>query len=172
MLGLGRETTARVLASGLAGAPVRTAAATLYDADRVAALRDRPEATVALVRRTSPEGLPVARPDPRRAGPEGPWRASLVTAACFAILAREHGGVPLVATVRPYVLSCHDVVGVEWTRTAERGRHASKATMRLTAARTWQEELAGTLLRTPPGHPLLAWQCPLLPNHPRRTRTR
>ena len=128
-----------------------------------------------MVRRVCPDGLLVARLDPRRTGPEGPWRASLITAACLGILARGDGagsgGLPLVATVSGYVVSCHDVVGVEWARTRERDRHASWATLRLTSPGDWHQELAATVLRTPPGHPLLAWQCPLLPNHPRRTVT-
>jgi len=58
-----RETTARVLASGLVGEPVVTPAAGLWHAELVDALRERPEATVDLVRRVCPDGLLVARLD-------------------------------------------------------------------------------------------------------------
>ena len=170
MLGLGRDTAQRVLASGLVGEPVVTSSAKLYELSRVDDLLRRPEVTVAHVRRACPEGIMVGRLDPRRTRPEGPWRASWVVQAMIRHLAESWGRVPLVVTVGSFVLSCHDTMGCEAVGSPgpEKGSYAR---LRLHEPGTWSRHFEGTLLVTPPGHPLLFWACAAIPSI-RRTRPR
>lgn len=168
LLGLGRDTTARVLASGLAGEPVVTSTAKLFERSRVEELRVRPEVTVAHVRRACPEGILVGRLDPRRTGPEGPWRAAWVGQAMIRILAQSLGRFPLVVTVGSFVLSCHDIVGCSATNPPGAGK-GGYMQLDLREPGDWSRHFEERLLVTPPGHPLLFWACRAMPPI-RRTR--
>jgi hypothetical protein len=169
MLDLGRETASRVLAAGLAGEPVETPAAHLYDADRVAALRARP-----VVDDTTPlpaacaNGVLVARIDPRvPPGPpelaRGPWRLSFGRWAALTVLINQHAMMPLVMTVGGFVLGGADVVG-----SAGAPEDRRLTLLRTRPAGDWFAAFDQHVLRTPPGFPLLFWRCRLCPPLPPR----
>lgn len=161
VLGLGQEATRRVLAAGLAGAPVPYGRALEYDAEAVGALRRRP---VILPSTVLPEqcadGLLVARLDPRRSPTDidrlltGPWRLSVARSAVLSVLL-SRGPVPIVGTVAGYVLAAADVVG---TQADDRGHLVVRP------PGGWFEAFRGHRLPTPPGDPLLFWRCSLCPS--------
>ena len=166
MLELGRETTNRVLASGLAGPPVVTGAAHLYNGRRVQELAERPvvDETTELPPMCA-EGVLVARVDPRSGATDGagPWRIAAGRLAVIACLLQLQGSLPLVVTVGGFVLCGSDVTGYEGVRSNPR-----LTRLRMSERGEWYDAFDLRAVRTEPGNPLLLWRCRLAPPIPRR----
>lgn len=111
-IGVSERSARRVLAAGLAGDPVVTPAAHLYDADTVDRLAARPHLSWPELREACPHGLFVAR----RAGDvedlAGDWPISPWVTSWMSILVDRHGSVPLVGAVAGFVTVGADIVRV------------------------------------------------------------
>ncbi|GAA1775494.1 hypothetical protein GCM10009795_021820 [Nocardioides hankookensis] len=111
------------LDAGLAGEPVRTRAATLYEAARVAELAARPLVAMGAVYRACPYGLLVDRRVTLGGSAVGSsveevsdvdlglWRAFDIAASI-----RHHGPFPYVATICGFVVRGGDIVEVRHIR--------------------------------------------------------
>lgn len=118
--GLGGRQARRVLDCGLAGPPLPTSAALLYDRDRVIELAGRPELDGATADAATPGGLFVARRDVDVLAPEGEQRATLrggwgfspLAALIVRVRVAQHGHVPLVATVGGFVVTGANILEV------------------------------------------------------------
>jgi hypothetical protein len=153
--GLARPRADRVLTSGLAGEPVRTAAAHLFDADRVRGLARRPVVDGMELGARFAGGVFVARrdldlragEDERRAQVASGWDFSLWVALMLDILVRESGWVPLVATTCGFVTVGGDIVGVAREPTTRAG------TLTVRRPGAWFEPLRAARVATGPGAP-------------------
>jgi len=165
LAGLGGRQARRVLACGLAGPPVATRAALLYDADRVAELAGRPEISDATADAATPGGLFVARrdvdvlapEDQQRGSLQGGWGFSPVAAVLVRIRVEQHGHVPLVATVGGFVAAGAEILEV---LVSPEGYH-----LVLQEAGPWFATFRGRRFATGPGRPWvlrdrLGWQHP------------
>jgi hypothetical protein len=120
-LGLSRGQGQRVLAAGLAGDPIRTRSALLYDERQVRALVERPTISWPEVHELCAAGVFVSRRviDPTRSpaeqiealssgwGSVSPW--SWWELGCQI---RAHGSIAFVATVAGFVVCGGDIVGL------------------------------------------------------------
>lgn len=152
--GVGARSAERVLATGLAGEPVRTRSALLYDEERVRRLAERPVLPGRALAEHCPQGLFVARRDL----PPGLTRQD--QERCFAA---GWGGVSVwvvlrlqleIARVgpRPFVACTGGFVtfGAEITRV---GGDRGSVTFELSAPGPWFGAFEGSRLRTGPGRP-------------------
>ncbi len=118
-IGLTRRQSCRVLAAGLAGAPIRTSSAVLYERHRVRELADRPVAGSTQVAEACPSGVFIARRDvdasrseaERRAALQPAWAFSPLTAVLIRAKVEQDGSLPLVATVSGFVTTGADLMG-------------------------------------------------------------
>ena len=127
-VGLGREEVRRLLLSGFAGPPVRTAGALLFDQQRVRELAAWPALPESVVDELCPFGLFVGRiPRDRRldmttewsmlAGcVNGGWRLSPLDRILMSARIERYVAMPFVATLCGYVALGGDVVGLEAER--------------------------------------------------------
>lgn len=152
-----REHARLVLGAGLAGEPVRTSAALLYDAAAVHALAERPPVTARELARVCPRGLLVARLS-RQTSVEvrAPWAETAavvavqpcmppMTAALAGARLRARDGHPWIATLCGYVVLCAEARGL----VAERDR----IRFDLSEPGEWADALAGRPLPTRRGRP-------------------
>ena len=110
-VGLSRRHARRVLASGLAGSPLITSAATLFDRALVEELVSRPLCRVDHVDTVCPRGLFIARRDvdvretreEQCRTLESGWGLSWLTAAVLGMRVERDGPFPFVATVAGFV---------------------------------------------------------------------
>jgi hypothetical protein len=150
--GLTRRQARRVLDTGLAGSPHRTAGSHLYDADRVVGFAARPWLTETEVDLLFPRELFIARRDIDVSAPEdvqlsavrdnwdlSPWSRVLLRVRCA-----EHGFVPLVVTVGGFV-----VLGAEITDVFVAAPR--RAVLALRAPGDWFEPVRGIRLSSGPG---------------------
>ena len=143
--GVGRRVATGVLAAGLAGRPIITPAAHLYDSERVQDLLTWPVLDDDAVKTACPHGLFLARRpllapvDPLGSSIADGWDLSVFTAIRMRVLLIErHGFLPLVVTVGGFVVATAeitDVVGTsrcytlvlreagEWAAAFHRRRH-------------------------------------------------
>lgn len=149
--GVSRRAALRVLASGLAGEPVRTRSAVLYDDGRVAELAARPSLDWPDAEQWSPGGFFVSRRDfpatSSRAdqvaalsgdwGSVCPWEWLVVQ-----LQVNQHGSFPFVATVGGLVVLGADIVEV---------RGLSKVV--LADPGPWFDDVAECWFPTGPGRP-------------------
>lgn len=167
ILGLGRETTHRLLRAGFAGAPVHAGGAgraMLYRRSAVEELRDLPP--------VEPDALPehgivVGRLNPRSGRHiAGPWGMGFGLYLGLLTLRNQYGGTaPFVATLGGLVFAGGEIEGVDDPADRVPGdRRDRRVMLRLGEPGPWYgESCAFRWLRTPAGHPLLFWQCPLVP---------
>ena len=153
-----REHARLVLRAGLAGPPVRTSAALLYDEARVVALATRPRVTAEEVEELCPRGLYVARlPRAAEVDVTAPWAHRVeavaarplmptMTAALIDAQIRAPGRFPWVATLCGFVLLCADARGL-------RERPSGTVRFDLVPPDLWAIGLEGRLLATRPGRP-------------------
>ena len=141
--GMGR----RVLASGLAGEPIRTAGRTWFDADRVADLADWRDADLGLLESPCSDAFLLLRGRPD-AGPLD-WaelgNAGLVAAAELSIALRRHGYLPCVVTTCGYVVGGADV-------TSLRRETPSTIRLELRPAGRWFSAFHRSVLHTTAGN--------------------
>jgi hypothetical protein len=118
--GLTRNRSRRLLASGMAGEPVATAGALLYEAERISELAARPVVSEERLMGACPGVLFVARRDLPLSAPcveplavlAGGWPISSATALYLDLWIERHGYVPLVATICGFVAAGAEIVGV------------------------------------------------------------
>jgi hypothetical protein len=136
----------QVFAAGLAGAPLDTTTATLYDEDTVTRLAARPVLTDEQLTGACPFGLFVAR-----AAPEV-WRFAPTSSVWINTRIERHGALPFVTTVCGFV-----VKGAEITRTVPVRGGGYQLELRDPA--DWFEQLRDHRLLTGRGRPwvLLGW---------------
>jgi hypothetical protein len=151
-----REHARLVLRAGLAGEPIRTRSALLYDAEAVRALAERPRVTGDELE-AFPTGLFVARLSrDTRVDVRAPWtetsdavsiRPAMPTlTAALTGVRMQVWGLPWVATLCGYVVFCAEA----------RGFLAAKpgsVRFDLHEPGEWAAALAGRLLATRPGRP-------------------
>jgi hypothetical protein len=123
-VGLNRTRARQVLAAGLAGEPVKTPSALLYDAARVQALVERPVVTLKDVVTLDLHAILVARGqvDPCLSRLEQvralsvAWQINPIVRLSLSMRVEKFGPVPFVATVRGFV-----AFGAELTAFSPRG---------------------------------------------------
>lgn len=119
-LPLSRRQARRVLDAGLAGDPVRTRTAHLYDLAAVTALTRRPEVERDVIVSLLPPGIWVARrlvdarlpAGEQRAALADGWRLGLGRLGFLLFECDHRGFVPLVATVGGFVVAGAEIRGV------------------------------------------------------------
>jgi hypothetical protein len=127
-IGMPRRQARLALGAGLAGEPIRTRAATLYDDEQVDELLNRPLVARGAVFRECPRGLFLDRRvdavDDLRLGPLLRWgpllRLGPLGGALLGLSIRDEGPLPYVATVCGFVVLGGEIVAV---RPAEADRH-------------------------------------------------
>ena len=153
--GLSRTTSRRVLAAGLAGEPLRTSAATLYDAGRVRSLLDRPVVELDVLPILGDRAVleirvaPGSDPDDRvRIG-----NAGALVRVHLRLLAAHHGFLPTLYTCCGFVLE-----GAEVTDAFGLSHHQTHLQVRPPGA--WFASFSGTRLRSGPGNAWRLWTRP------------
>jgi len=146
---VGRESTRRILASGLAGPGQATRASLLYEHELVAALRAWPLVEPSQLDDAVRGGVFVARLSGDLGGvaqaARGPWRISPWLRARISITQERQGFVPLVATI---------------------GRQPGRTcTFTLADPGSWFAGIEGHRFPTGPGASWRWWQPPA-PKHP------
>lgn len=150
--GIARGPARRLLAAGLAGTPVVTGAATLFEKERVQALIERPSVEADRLPPPADRVLLELRVRPGTGPAE--W-ATLANAGCLASLrlrdaVRRHGLVPLVATCHSFVLGGADV-RTAWTATR------STVALDLRGPGAWFAAFDGRRLYSPAGNCWHLW---------------
>ncbi|GAB4004327.1 hypothetical protein [Nocardioides ultimimeridianus] len=154
--GLSLSASQHLLATGIAGEPIRTAAATLYDSSAIEELASRPALSRDETRELFPDGAVVARLPRGRivaAGSEWPDTAEVLSGPwpippgpSVALLARFWTGrtVPLLLTVSGTVLS-----GATATQFAPSARRSGEfdASFALETPGRWLGRARGRMLR-------------------------
>ena len=152
-----REHARLVLRAGLAGQPVPTSAALLYDEGLVAELARRPAVTAEELAVRCPRGLYVGRlPRETRIEVAAPWgdREALVrvrpnmppmSAALLSVRLTVGDGLPWVATLCGYVVLCADALGLH--------EEGDTVVFDLVEPGGWAAGLEGRRLVTRPGRP-------------------
>jgi hypothetical protein len=160
-IGVSSRGARRVLGSGLAGEPVRTRSAVLYDEERVQALVERPTLGFPDLVDHCPEGVFVARRqvDARLTRAEqlvhlsGGWGAvSTWRWVAMAHQIRQHGSLPFVATVSGFVVLGADVKGL-----------LGFSELVLGPSGPWFDAVADCRIPTGPGRPWVLHLGPLAP---------
>ena len=158
--GLCRRQARRVLASGLAGAPLRTRSSLLFDADRVRDLVAWPVADAAAVDAACPWGIFISRRQvdvgaeaaDQLASVREDWPLNQLTRVFLGLRIRRHGYFPFVATVSGYVALGAEIVGGSLRR--------GNAVFDLQEPGEWFEVLRGRQFPSGPGRPwvIRGWQ--------------
>ncbi len=160
-IGLGRRHADRVLASGLAGEPVRTRSAVLYEAERVRDLAGRRTVGYRELMDRCRAGFFVARRDvdvrltreEQLARLRGGWGEVSPWAWLGVRLQIERqGSLPFLATVSGFVVLGADIIGLH-----------SQSELVLGPAGGWYDEVAGCRFPTGPGRPWVLHLGPLSP---------
>jgi hypothetical protein len=157
-VGLNRSRARQVLAAGLAGEPIRTSSALLYDAATVQALVERPVVTWRDVAAMDLHTLFVARGevDPSLSRPEQvralseAWRFELFVDVELAWRVERFGPVAFVATVCGFV-----VFGAELSRFRPRTLARAGA---LSEPGPWFGAFRDMRFPTGPGRPWVLWE--------------
>lgn len=141
-LGIGRESTRKALHGGLAGPPVVTSWAHLWDRDRLRALPNRPRVEVDDLAPELDRGIFVARMGNTAIAPAGPWSTSLWLRILWELTIKEQGFVPLVVTLGGFVVDGANIIAVhESERLAgqrgEAGHFGQRTTFTLDAPGAW-----------------------------------
>ena len=160
--GLARRHADRLLGCGLAGDPVVTPAATLYDERRVRELASRSVVDPREILPACPWGLLVGRRPvdvrlDRRDQLDSvrdDWRLGWLPASELRIRIRQHGHQPLVVTVAGHVALGADIVGIG-ERRDESGDHV--AVLDLRDPGSCFEVFRDRRLPTGPGRPWVHW---------------
>ena len=159
--GVGSRGARRVLESGLAGEPVRTRAAVLYDVARVQALAERPTLGLWDLVDRCPGGFFMARrPMDVRLSPaeqlgdlsHGWGEVSRWRWVAMAHQVRRQGSIPLIVTVSGFVVLGADIVGLR-----------GFSELVLGPAGTWFDAVAGSRVPMGPGRPWVLHLGPLAP---------
>ena len=180
-LGISRRSARLVLASGLAGQPLRTRGALLYDATRVRDLVAAPEVERALQRVRWP-GLLVVRlgaatpldlaasQAAQFAAVAGPWQLSPWLRARLGLAVRQHGRAAFVATVGTFVALGADIVGTHVrgattgggpdVGSSEQEPDRAGAMLELSPPSDWFDGFRGRRLPTGGGGPWRYWSLP------------
>lgn len=176
-LGMDRETARRALVAGVAGEPLRTRGAHLYETsrvDRVIEDADRPIGPVSAAcadgvfvgrlsrRRPTPEddwrgwrGADLTAPcSEQRAAASGWWRMSAITAVVLKLRVEASDFVPFVGAVSGLAMLGAEIVDIHTE--AVLGR-PDRTRFELRAAGAWFEALAGRRLDGPTGSPWYQW---------------
>lgn len=153
--GFSRAMSRRLLATGLAGDPVRTSSATLYDAARVRDLLDRP--SVDVDRLPSPCDRVMLESRVAADSTADDWarigNAGAVVRVHLQLLVERHGLVPAVHTCCGFVLGGSDVVGAL-------GLPDNHAYLQVRPPGAWFESFAGRRLHSTAGNPWRLWVQP------------
>lgn len=150
---LSRTMSRRVLASGLAGQPVRTSAVSLYDATRVRSLLERPFVDVGRL----PHPCGRALLDVRVAATADPadWvrigNAGAVVRVHLRLLAEQHGFVPTVYTCCGFVLGGGEVTGAL-------ALPGTRSLLQVGQPGDWFSSFAGRRLQSGAGNPWRLWE--------------
>ena len=160
--GLARRHANRVLASGLAGDPVVTPAATFYDEERVHELASRSVVDPREILPACPWGLLIGRRSvdvrldrqDQLDSVRDDWSLGWLLTSQLRIRIRQHGHQPLVVTVAGHVALGADIVGIG-ERLGESGEHV--AVMDLRDPGSWFEAFRDRRLPTGPGRPWVHW---------------
>jgi hypothetical protein len=152
--GIGGRQARRVLSAGLAGVPVVTPGAVLYDLALVEALRLRPQIDEEHVDTACPWGLFIARREIQVGAPTAEqlaalspgWAFSPWTSVWLRSRIERHGHVPAVATVGGFV-----TIGAEIVET--RGDGAGAYALIVRGPGSWFDAFRGHRLPTGPGRP-------------------
>lgn len=153
--GLARPRAERVLTSGLAGEPVRTAAVHLFEAERVRRLAQRPVVDGMELGGRFAGGVFVARRDLDLRVDEHERRSEVATGWDFSIwvyvmldsLVRQHGWMPLVATTCGFVTVGGEITG------AARDPATRAGTLTIRPPGDWFEPVRAARVVTGPGAP-------------------
>jgi hypothetical protein len=148
-LGIGPRQARQVLDAGLAGDPLRTSAALLFESERVESLVRRPVLPWAEVDEVCPSGLFVARrsADDLRDG----WTLPLHARIAVVLVAQADGQLPMVATTGGFVTGGAGIVDTHGEGTA-RGRRDT-CRLDLVEPASWFESFHERRLPTGPGRP-------------------
>ncbi|QBR92127.1 hypothetical protein [Nocardioides euryhalodurans] len=174
-LGIARRAAERLLAAGLAGEPVVTSSAALYEAERVEALAQRPEVDQDDLPPGCRGGVLVARTtettDPLGAV-HGPARFSMITRAATRLARPEgQGWFPLVVLIHHAVVAGAELLDIvpaprDHPQVAAAERWPGRPPLWMLETRPpgdwFADHFDGRVLRQPPGNPYLLWACPLM----------
>jgi hypothetical protein len=164
-VGLNRSRARQVLAAGLAGEPIRTSSALLYDASEVQALTARPVVTWRDVAAMDLHTLFVARGDvdPQLSRLDQvrelseAWRFQPLVGVELRWRVEKFGPVPFVATVCGFV-----ALGAELTRFRPRTLERPGA---VSEPGAWYEAFRDKRFPTRPGRPWIMWEGVPLTDH-------
>lgn len=165
--GLNFDRTRMLLATGVAGAGIRTTGGTLYDEDRVRALAGRTCLEKDEIAAACPGGILVGRvargrsvdvtdggaAAGARGSVRGPWRIPLLSRILLRHLAETGRPMPMVATVSGFILVGAEVVGFD--RVA-----AGYATLQLGEPGAWFEAVRDRRWLAGRGGPALLFHWP------------
>lgn len=166
-IGIGRGPARRILAAGLAGEPVTTSSALLYDSDLVAELLRRPSLDPAMLSHPADQAVLDLR---AQTWDQTQDRVELPNAGCFTVvrlteLLARVGRLPLVPSCHSFVLGGADVTGVT-------ARSATTAELRVEPAGGWFAAFEGRRVYTPPGNCWHLWTAEMdEPRHDPRSAT-
>lgn len=163
-LGIASRHARKVLHAGLAGEPTRTAAATLYEAERVQALVARPGPSAEEARAACPNGFFLAGrsvsvlepPEAQLAGVAPGWDMSGWARLWFYRWLEDCGPMPVVVTVAGFVLLGAELDGFRReAREPGRAPGRDRFSLVLREAGDWFEAFAGRRVRSWSGN---RWQ--------------
>jgi hypothetical protein len=145
-VGVARRQGRRILAAGLAGEPLVTSAAKLYDGRAVDRLTEWPLVDHDDVDQICPRGYFIARRDGEHtlAALADGWDIAWLATTWLQIIVERDGPLPLIATVAGFVVRGADIEDVDFGV-------GGRATFRLTEAGSWFEHLRGRRFSTGPG---------------------
>lgn len=189
--GLSRRGAVKLLDAGLAGTPVRTSTALLYEEARVRDLLCRPPVGDGDLGALCPDGLFIARRDVQVTAPleeqrdalAGGWRMSPWRVAGLRLELQELAPLPFIATIRGHIVLGATIVDVTGdparpVPTENACSHGVMVRLGLADPGSWYDALAGgRLIREPNGpwemrgwggRPFVPWRFPPWANHTRR----
>jgi hypothetical protein len=144
-----------MLAAGLAGAPIRTPGATLYDAARVRALLERP--SVDADRLPVPTDRALLEVRVAAGSQPGAWyelgNAGALVRVHLRVPIERHGFLPVVTTCCGFVIGGGEAVGVD-------ALPDSRARLKVRAPGPWFEAFFERVLRSTAGNPWRLWLQP------------
>ena len=148
-LGIGPRQARQVLDAGLAGEPLRTSTALLFDSERVEDLMRRPVLSWAEVDEVCPSGLLVARRSADQL--QDAWTLPLYARLEISRVAQADGQLPMVATTGGFVTDGAGIVDTHGEGTA-RGRRDT-CRLDLVEPTSWFRSFHERRLPTGPGRP-------------------
>ncbi|HEU4811196.1 MAG TPA: hypothetical protein VFT00_03550 [Nocardioides sp.] len=154
--GISRTMSCRILAAGLAGEPLRTSSATLYDASRVRGLLERRSVDVDHLPPPSDRALLEIRVPPGSTSES--WtrigNAGAIVRVQLRVLAQRHGFLPTVVTCCGFVLGGLEVTG------ALPLNQASTSKLETQPPGEWFTAFTGRRLHSTAGNPWRLWLQP------------